>query len=188
VFVPNLAELGTLHRFAAGISLFLLDHCSSHATSDVIGLLGEARVGVITFPPHTSQIFQGLDLTLFGILKTHSGYELRFEEEATVEFILRSYHDFEHSDLSLTHNRSHPAFYSVRAAQRKPRLSRAVVDRLPAGSIVRWAAWCSNHVQDARTCSNHSHFHSEDPSKIQRRDKHDKWMNFEELAGLGYVT
>jgi hypothetical protein len=52
-------------------------------------------VRVITFAPHTTQVFQVLDLTLFGVLKRCPRYELPFDENiATVKVITKIYHDF----------------------------------------------------------------------------------------------
>jgi hypothetical protein len=60
----------------------------------VIALLTEARVRVITFA-HTTQIFQVLDVTLFGAFKRRPRYELPFEDEkATAKFIVQVYYDF----------------------------------------------------------------------------------------------
>jgi hypothetical protein len=72
-----------------------MDNCSAHVTDNVIRLLTEARVRVITFAPHTTHIFQILDLTLFGVLNKPPRYELLFEtDNATVKFIMKVYHDF----------------------------------------------------------------------------------------------
>jgi hypothetical protein len=61
----------------------------------VIGILTEARVRVITFAPHTTQIFQILDLTLFGVLNHLPRYDLPFDDDvATVKFIMNVYRDF----------------------------------------------------------------------------------------------
>jgi hypothetical protein len=50
---------------------------------------------VITFIGHTTQIFQVLDVTLFGVLKRRLGYKLPFEDEKeSVTFIMNVYHDF----------------------------------------------------------------------------------------------
>jgi hypothetical protein len=44
---------------------------------------------------HTTQIFQVLDVTLFGVLKQHSKYELLFgDEKATGQFMMKVYHGF----------------------------------------------------------------------------------------------
>jgi hypothetical protein len=95
VFLPNLAELRALHGFAEETGVLLMDNCPSHVTDEIIGLLTEARVRVITFALHTTQIFQILDVTLFGVLKQRLGYKLPFEDEKeTVKFIMKVYHDF----------------------------------------------------------------------------------------------
>jgi hypothetical protein len=95
IFVPNLAELRTLDAFTEETGVLLMDNCASHVTDDIIGVLTEARVRVITFAAYTPQIFQVLDVTLFGVLKRHLGSKSPFEDEkATVKFIMRVYHDF----------------------------------------------------------------------------------------------
>jgi hypothetical protein len=66
-----------------------------HVTDEIIGLPAEARVRVITFAPHTTQIFQILDMTLFGVLKRRLGYKLPFgDEKVTGKFIMKAYLDF----------------------------------------------------------------------------------------------
>jgi hypothetical protein len=61
----------------------------------VIALLTKARVGVITIALHTTQIFQVLDVTQFGVLKRHTRYELSFgDEKSTAEVVKKGYHDF----------------------------------------------------------------------------------------------
>jgi hypothetical protein len=61
----------------------------------VIGILTEARVRVITFAPHTTQIFQTLDLTLFGVLEHQPRYDLPLDDDtATVNFMMKVYRDF----------------------------------------------------------------------------------------------
>jgi hypothetical protein len=81
VFSPNLAELRTLGAFTEETGVLLMDNCPSHVTDDLIGLLTEARVRVITFARHTRQTFQILDVTLFGVLKRRLEYKSPFEDE-----------------------------------------------------------------------------------------------------------
>jgi hypothetical protein len=65
-----------------------------HVTDDVTHLLTEARVHVITFAPHTSQIFPVLAVALFRVLERRPRYGLPFEDEKeTVKFIIKVYHD-----------------------------------------------------------------------------------------------
>jgi hypothetical protein len=72
----------------------LMDDSSPHVTPVMIELLSEARVEIVTFTPHTSQIFQALDLTLFGVLKRRGQYELSFGDDAgSARFIKKGYHD-----------------------------------------------------------------------------------------------
>jgi hypothetical protein len=61
----------------------------------VIRILSEARVCIITPALHITQVFQILDLTLFGVLKQGPRSELPFDDDnATVKFIMKVYHDF----------------------------------------------------------------------------------------------
>jgi hypothetical protein len=80
---------------AQEIAVLFVAHCSAHVSDEVIGILIEARVRGITFIPHTTQIFQVLDLTLFCVLKRCPRYELPFDENnATVKVITKVYHNF----------------------------------------------------------------------------------------------
>jgi hypothetical protein len=72
-----------------------MTHCSADVSDDVIRILTGARVRVITFAPHTTQVFQVLDLTLFGVLMRCQRYELPFDaNDATVTVITKASHDF----------------------------------------------------------------------------------------------
>jgi hypothetical protein len=71
---------------------------SRHSTPAVIELLSAARVRVVvvTFipQPHTTQLFQVIDLTLFGVLKRRGQYELPLEDDAgSARFVRKVYHD-----------------------------------------------------------------------------------------------
>jgi hypothetical protein len=84
-----------LDSFIEETGVVLMDNCPSHATDNIIGLLTEARVRIITFAPRTTQIFQVLDVTFFGVLKRCLGYRLPFEnEKETFKYIMKVYHDF----------------------------------------------------------------------------------------------
>jgi hypothetical protein len=73
---------------AQEIAVLLMDDYSAHVGDDVILILTEARMHVITFTLHTTQIFQVCDLTLFGVPKRCQRYELPFDDEnATVKVL-----------------------------------------------------------------------------------------------------
>jgi hypothetical protein len=72
-----------------------MDNCSANVSDDMIRILTQASVRVIAFAPRTTQKFQVLDLTLFGVLKRCPRYERPFDENnATVKVITKVYHDF----------------------------------------------------------------------------------------------
>jgi hypothetical protein len=71
----------------------LLDNCSIHTTPEILSILREHNVKVITFPPHTTQIFQVLDLSLFGVFKRKMQYKLPFgNDNLTTKFIQKAFH------------------------------------------------------------------------------------------------
>jgi hypothetical protein len=63
-----------LDAFSEEIALLLVENCPSHIKTDVISLLTEEQVRVMTFAPHINQIFQVFDVNLFYILKRHPRY------------------------------------------------------------------------------------------------------------------
>jgi hypothetical protein len=72
-----------------------MDNCSSQVSDDMIRIGTGATVRIITYAPHTTQVFQVLDLTLFDIPKGCPRYELSFDDDnATVKVIMKVYHDF----------------------------------------------------------------------------------------------
>jgi hypothetical protein len=81
-------------RFVTDGSFFT----SHHITPGVIELLSSVRVRVagVTFepPPHTAQVFQVLDLTLFGVLKRRDQSQFPLEEDAgSARFMKKIDHD-----------------------------------------------------------------------------------------------
>jgi hypothetical protein len=78
----------------------LNDNCCADVSDDVIHILTEAMVRIITFAPHATQVFQVLDLNLFGVLKRCPRYELPFDDDnATAKVIVKVYHDFTQTNV-----------------------------------------------------------------------------------------
>jgi hypothetical protein len=70
-----------------------MDNCSIHVQAEILQMLAGHRVKVITFPPHTTHIFQYLDLNLFGNFKKKMNYKLPVESNHhTAGFIKRIFH------------------------------------------------------------------------------------------------
>jgi hypothetical protein len=72
IFVPYLNELQESEEFEACEAVLLLHHCSPHMSDGLVALPISVRVRIITFTTDTTQIFQMLDVILFGVLKRHA--------------------------------------------------------------------------------------------------------------------
>jgi hypothetical protein len=95
VFLPHLAGLRRNEALSHEEAALLMDNCSPHLTPAAVRLFTRARVRIVTFAPHTTHIFQALDLSLFGVLKRRGQYRLPFgDEKRTIQFIKKVYHDF----------------------------------------------------------------------------------------------
>jgi hypothetical protein len=69
---------------------------------DVIALLTSLRVQIITFAPHTTNIFQVLDVVLFDAMKKQAtGLEMLEEEQPAAAFLLKVYHDFKQTIIEV---------------------------------------------------------------------------------------
>ena len=51
-------------------AVLMMDNCSLHCSQRILNLLTENGILCITFPPHTSHIFQMLDLVTFPVMKS----------------------------------------------------------------------------------------------------------------------
>jgi hypothetical protein len=80
VFFPGLARIREEKGTGGAWATLLLDGFSGHTNTEVIAEMEANGVHLVYFPPHSTHVFQPLDLTIFGGLKA----------------ILRNYHE-EHS-------------------------------------------------------------------------------------------
>jgi hypothetical protein len=70
-----------------------MDNSFIHTTPEVLATLRDHNVKVITFLSHTIQIFQTLDLCLFGVFNRKMQYKLPFaNDNLTVNFIQNAFH------------------------------------------------------------------------------------------------
>jgi hypothetical protein len=104
VFLPHLMITRVVKDLREEDAVPLMDTCSPHISPSGIEILSTARVRVVvdTFArqPRPTQIFQVLDLTLFGVLKRRDQYQLPLEDDAgSASFIRKVYHDH---DLGMT--------------------------------------------------------------------------------------
>jgi hypothetical protein len=69
VFLPHLSNLRSCPELADEEAVLFMDNCRPHVAQDVVDSLTQEGVRVMTFAPHTPNIFQVFDLTLFGVFK-----------------------------------------------------------------------------------------------------------------------
>jgi hypothetical protein len=82
--------------------VFLTDNCSLHASDEIIAVLTNPRVRIITFAPSTTHIFQMFAVVRFGALRKHANGLNMFDGEhpATV-FLLRVYGNFKQTMIEV---------------------------------------------------------------------------------------
>jgi hypothetical protein len=71
VLIRRIEDFREANGLPESPAVLFMDNCSSHLTREVIDLLSSHKVKIITFPPHSSGIFQMLDLVFFGVFKTY---------------------------------------------------------------------------------------------------------------------
>jgi hypothetical protein len=72
--LPNIEEFQEANGIMNEPAVLLVDNCSAHTYLDVVALLSRRRVKTMTFLPHTSGIFQMLNLVFFGVFKRIKKY------------------------------------------------------------------------------------------------------------------
>jgi hypothetical protein len=93
VLIQVINQAGTNDQWAGKPAILLMDNWSIHTKPEVLKMLREHDVKVITFPPHTTQVFQTLDLSLFGVLKRNMQYKLPVgNDDRVVAFIQKAFH------------------------------------------------------------------------------------------------
>jgi hypothetical protein len=71
-------------------------------TDEAIALFTNLRVRIITLAPHTTHIFQVLDLVLFSAMKKHdTGLKDLGETLSAAAFLSRVYHDFKQTMIEV---------------------------------------------------------------------------------------
>jgi hypothetical protein len=67
-----------------------MNNSSIHLQREILQMLAEHRVKVVTFPPHTSPIFQRVDVRLFGSFEKQMQDRVSWDsDETTAGFIKR---------------------------------------------------------------------------------------------------
>jgi hypothetical protein len=69
VIVPYVVSIRTGSELEHETAVILMDSALPHVSERVLRTLGENNILVLTFPAHTKNVFQSLDLVFFGALK-----------------------------------------------------------------------------------------------------------------------
>jgi hypothetical protein len=80
VFVPTVEANRDLLGCQAKAAITFCDNCCCHYSDDILQELAHHGILLITYHPHTSRIFEVLDVMLFGCLKSVKQYLPRNQE------------------------------------------------------------------------------------------------------------
>jgi hypothetical protein len=73
VFIERVKSVRRKIRSPTATAVLLCDKCSAHLNERTLRRLVQANIRMITLPPHTSNLFQPLDLVSFRIFKQKKG-------------------------------------------------------------------------------------------------------------------
>jgi hypothetical protein len=103
IFISYLNELWDSREFAECEAVLLMDKCSPHIGEAVLVLLTDGWVRIVTSAPHATQIFQVLDMVLFGALKKHAtSLTMLDEEQPAAAFLIKVSHDSKQTMVEAT--------------------------------------------------------------------------------------
>jgi hypothetical protein len=84
-------------------AILFCGNCSPYRSDDVLKKLARHGILVITYPPHTSHLFQVVDVLLFGVLKRPKKYQRRDDGlHKEVDHVLRLFRAYEQATTSAT--------------------------------------------------------------------------------------
>jgi hypothetical protein len=103
VLIPAVEANRELHGCAKKLAILFRDNCSAHMSASVLQKLARHGVLMIIYPPHTSHIFQVLEILLFGLMKHSKKFQMRDDGlDAHVNHILRLFRAYETVTASIT--------------------------------------------------------------------------------------
>jgi hypothetical protein len=103
VFIPYVATVRDRPGLENEFGVLLMDSAPAHMSDRVLRLLGENKIIAITFPAHTTNLFQALDLVFFGALKKLKATAVgEFEDDSVNAQITKLIQAFEQTATSAT--------------------------------------------------------------------------------------
>jgi hypothetical protein len=103
VVIPSIESNRDLPGCRGKPAIIFCDNCSCHCSEDILRELAHHGVLLITYPPHTSHIFQVLDVLLFGRLKLAKKHLSRNDDlDPQVDHAMRVFRAYEIATTSTT--------------------------------------------------------------------------------------
>jgi hypothetical protein len=94
--IPHITALRTYSCYSKAEAVLLMDNCSAHVAPEIFRLLGENHIKIVTFASHTTNIFQTLDLSFFGMFRTKKEFWMDQDDDktftATIHKLVRQFH------------------------------------------------------------------------------------------------
>jgi hypothetical protein len=103
VFLPTVEQKRLLPGCHGKPAILFCDNCTCHCSADVLQDLSSHGILLITYPPHSSHIFQVLDVLLFGRLKSAKKYLRRDTSQVPiVDHVMRVFRAYEQAMTTTT--------------------------------------------------------------------------------------
>jgi hypothetical protein len=103
VFIPTLTSNREMPGCRGKPAILFLDNVRAHCSDRLMRELASLQVLVVSYPPHTSQMFQVLDRLLFGRLKLAKKHLVRdLQESAQLDHVIRVFKVYELATTSTT--------------------------------------------------------------------------------------
>lgn len=102
VFIPYIENVRVIQNLNEETAVLMMDSASCHCSERIMKICGQNNVIVLVYPSHTSNIFQALDLSFFGILKRNIAKENQYNcEEILSKQIFEIIQSYEKTATSL---------------------------------------------------------------------------------------
>ena len=103
VMIPYIKDVRQIKNIMLEKAVLMMDSASSHCSERILKKLAKHNILALTYPSHTSNLFQALDLVFFGVLKKNkSRIYLDSEENFFTNQLLEIIEAYETTSTSRT--------------------------------------------------------------------------------------
>jgi hypothetical protein len=94
--IPHVTSMRMIPCCSRAEAFLMMDNCSSHVTGEIFRLIVENYAKIVIFARHTTNVFQALDLSFFGVFKRKENFWMEQEDNktfaATIYTLVRQFH------------------------------------------------------------------------------------------------